>query len=74
MCAFCENSKIISEDYTEYSYQHIKRIAILGNYRRMSIKFEEINPLKHLKEMEKIKISFCPICGQELRKRRIKNV
>lgn len=66
MCKFCEDAKIIREDYTEYSYLHMKRVAILENARRTTIKFEEMNPLKSLENMENIRISFCPICGRNL--------
>lgn len=66
MCKFCENSKIISEHYTEYSHSFIKRTVILDNCKTMSVKFEEMNPLKFLNGMSEIKILYCPMCGRKL--------
>lgn len=65
MCEFCKDEKIKSRHDIVYSYSFTRKRVILENFRSMTIKFEEMNPLKSL-DVGKLEILFCPICGGKL--------
>lgn len=65
MCEFCNGEKIKSRHDIAYSYSFTQKRVILGNFRSMTIKFEEMNPLKAL-DVGKLEILFCPMCGRNL--------
>lgn len=65
MCEFCKDEKIKSRYDIACSYSFTQKRVILGNFRSMTIKFEEMNPLKTL-DIRRLEISFCPMCGRDL--------